>query len=291
MKNILRGDIMKIKITADSTCDLSPEIIEKYNIDIFPLYVILGDDGMYRDGVDIKPHDIFDYVAKTEKLPKTSAVPTEEYAEKFGEILKDYDAIIHFDISSKASSTNSNAILAAKRFDGKVFVVDTLALSTGQGLLVLKACELVKENRTPQEIVDTVNALRPKVNTSFVPDSLEYLHKGGRCSLTALIGAKILKIHPMISMKDGQMYPAKKYMGSMERSLKNYISDLVAQYPKYDKSRCFITHSHCEPEVVAKVKEIVKQQFNFDEIIETFAGCVVTSHCGKGTLGVLFISE
>lgn len=282
---------MKIKITTDSTCDLGNELAEKYDIGILPLSVILDDTKIYRDGIDLMPQDIFDFVAQTGKLPKTCATTIEEYINFFEKNLEENDAVIHFNISSKASSTHANALSAAKTFKGKVYAVDSLALSTGQGLLILKACELVKEGKSPQEIVEIIESLRPKVNTSFVPDSLDYLHKGGRCSLASMMGAKVLKLHPMIEMRDGQLQPTKKYMGGMDRCLKNYVNDLAAEYPHYDKSRCFITHSSCEPEVVAKVREQVLEKFSFDEILETVAGSVITSHCGKGTLGVLFISE
>ena len=281
---------MKIKISSDSTCDLGNELIQRYNVGIIPLSVILGDK-VYSDGVDITPQQIFDYVAATKTLPKTAACTEEEYAERFKAYLEDCDCVIHFNISSKASVTNRNATEAAKRFGKKVRVIDSLALSTGQGLLVLKACDLAAEGKSPDEIVSTVNELRPKVNTSFVPDSLEYLHKGGRCSLAALMGAKVLKLHPMIEMKDGQLYASKKYMGSLTRCLKNYVNDIAAEYPEYDKTRCFITHSCCEKEVVDMVRELVENTFDFDEIHETVAGGVVTGHCGKNTLGVLFIAK
>ena len=281
---------MKIKITADSTCDLSPELVEKYSVGIMPLTVVLGDKN-YLDGLNITPQDIFDYVAKTGKLPKTSAPAVEEYNEFFKKSLEGYDALIHFNISTKASASYNNACTSAKEFGGKVFVVDSAALSTGQGLLVLKACDLAAAGLKAGEIVKTVEELKTHVNTSFVPDALDYLHKGGRCSLASLMGAKILKLHPMISMKDGQMYAKKKYMGGLERCLKNYLKDLAEEYHYYDKTRCFITHSCCEKEVVDKVKEQVKELFDFNEILETYAGSVVTAHCGKNTLGLLFIYE
>ena len=281
---------MKIRITADSTCDLSPELVEKHNIGIMPLAVVLGDK-MHRDGIDVTPADIFGYVAKTGKLPKSSAPSAEEYSEFFFEMLKTCDALVHYNISSKTSASHSNAVAAAKVFKGKVSVVDSLALSTGQGLLVMKACDLAEAGKSPREIVEITESLRPKVNTSFVPDALDYLHKGGRCSLASLMGAKVLKLHPLIDMKDGKLYAKKKYMGGLEKCLKNYVNELVKEYPAYDKTRCFITHSSCEPEVVKKVRVQVEELFDFSEIIETTAGCVVTTHCGKNTLGVLFICE
>ena len=281
---------MKIKICADSTCDLGEELVKKYNVGIMPLHVILGDTTC-RDGVDVTPQDIFRYVKESGVLPKTAAGSTEEFVEFFGKEIEGYDALIHYNISSKASSSYSNAVVASKNFGGKVYVVDSEALSTGQGLLVLKACDLAAAWKTPGQIVEETEALRPKLNTSFVPDVLDYLHKGGRCSLASLIGAKVLKLHPLISMKDGQMYAKKKYMGGLDGCLKKYIKDLAEEYRAYDKTRCFITHSNCEPEIVEKVREQVRETFDFNEILETKAGCVVTSHCGKNTLGVLFITE
>lgn len=281
---------MKIKITSDSTCDLSKEIIEKNGIGIFALTVILGDKS-YKDG-EIEPSDIFDYVKQSNQLPKTAAGSTDEYAEFFERSLKGYDALIHINISSEASSSHSAACVAAEKFGGRVMAVDSRALSTGQGLLVMKACDLVREGLSAKKIYDGINSLRTKVNTSFVPDALDYLHKGGRCSLAALIGAKVLKLHPMICENEqGQLIAKKKYMGGMERCIKSYAADLKEAYPAYDKTRCFITHSSADRELVGLAKSLVAQYFEFDEVIETVAGSIVTSHCGRNTLGILFISE
>lgn len=281
---------MKIKISSDSTCDLGSELTAGHDIGIIPLSVILGEN-VYSDGIDITPQQIFDYVAATKTLPKTAACTEEAYAEQFEKFLEGHDALIHFNISSKASVTNRNASEAAKRFGGRVKVIDSLALSTGQGLLVLKACDFAKEGLVPDEIVRRVEALRPKVNTSFVPDSLEYLHKGGRCSLAALLGAKVLKLHPLIEMDEGQLHAAKKYAGSLVRCLKNYVADLAEKYPSYDRTRCFITHSSCERDVVDMVRGLVDEAFDFENVYETVAGGVITGHCGKNTLGVLFIHD
>ena len=281
---------MKIKITADSTCDLSSELVQKYNVGVLPLHVIM-DGKVYSDGVDVTPEDIFKRVAESGKLPTTAAPSVSEYEEFFKNFTDEYDAVIHINISSKTSSSHDNAVNASKSFKGKVFAVDSLALSTGQGLLVLKACDIAAEGKSPEEIVKILENLRSKVNTSFVPDALDYLHKGGRCSLAALMGAKVLKLHPLIDMKDGKLYAKKKYMGGIERCLKIYVNELAETYLNYDRTRCFITHSGSEPEIVAKVRAQVESLFCFDEILETVAGNVVTSHCGKGTLGVLFICE
>ncbi len=279
---------MKIKITSDSTCDLGKEIIAKYNIGIFSLCVILGDK-TYKDG-EISPQEIFDYVSKTNTLPKTAAATEQEYAEFFEENLKGYDALVHVNISSLASSSHGAALKAAQGFGGKVKVIDSRALSTGQGLLVLSACDMAAEGKSAEEIEAGLNSLRTRVNTSFVPDALDYLHKGGRCSLAALIGAKVLKLHPMICENaQGQLIAKKKYMGNMERCIRQYINDLKNEYPDYEPKRCFITHSSAEKPLVDLAKSIVADNFGFEEVIETVAGSIVTSHCGKGTLGVLFI--
>lgn len=281
---------MKIKITADSTCDLSPELVKDFGIGVVPLHVIMGDMA-YSDGVDIAPQDIFRHVESTGRLPTTAAPSIEEYVEYFKSVLSECDAVVHINISSKTSSSYDNACAAAKALKGRVYPVDSYALSTGQGLLVLKACDLAANDKKPKEIVEILNSVRNKVNTSFVPDALDYLHKGGRCSLAALMGARVLKLHPMIDMKDGRLYAKKKYMGGIERCLRAYVNELAADYKNYDRSRCFITHSGCEPALVEKIREQVASLFSFDKIYETVAGNVVTSHCGKGTLGVLFIYE
>lgn len=281
---------MNIKITSDSTCDLGEELVARYNIGIFPLTVILGDKS-YKDG-EVAPEDIFKFVSAANALPKTAAGSVTEYTEFFTENLRDRDALIHFNISSLASSSYNAASKAAEGFGGKVKVIDSRALSTGQGLLVLKACDLVAEGLTAEEVEEKINSLRALVNTSFVPDSLEYLHKGGRCSLAALIGAKVLKLHPMIcENQDGQLIAKKKYMGNMERCIRTYIADIKAQYPSYDKTRVFITHSTADRQLVELAKQLVKENFEFNELIETVAGSIVTSHCGRNTLGVLFISK
>lgn len=280
----------EIVITSDSTCDLSRELIEKNGIKIMPLSVMLGENS-FKDGIDIVPADIFRYFDETGQLPKTAAPSVAEYEEFFASLVDAGKEVIHFNISSHASGSYGFASAAAEKFGGKVFVVDSLALSTGQGLLVLKACDLRDEGLTAKEIFDAVMGLRGKVNTSFIPDTLLYLYKGGRCSTLSYYGAKVLSIHPMIDMKDGKLYPKKKYIGSMERCIKRYINDLAATYPAYDGRRCFVTHSSADAPLVALAKSMVKELFHFEEILETVAGSIITSHCGRNTLGVLFISK
>lgn len=278
-----------IQITSDSTCDLG-ELAQKHGIRLMPLKVIL-DTETFKDGVDIAPADIFAFVEKTGMLPKTSAPGIEDFRELFSLLTANGDEVIHFTISSKASASYSCALAASKEFDGKVRVVDSLALSSGQGLLVMKAVDLRGAGKSAAEIEETVNALRARVNTSFVPDRLDYLYKGGRCSKMEMYGANILKIHPMIDMKDGQLGVKKKYRGKMAVCIKSYIEELKAAYPVYDKTRCFITHSSADAELVELAREMVQSEFDFDEVVETVAGSVITGHCGRNTLGVLFIHD
>ncbi len=280
----------KIMITSDSTCDLGKELTEKRGVTILPLTVILGSES-YKDGINIVPEDIFAYFDRTGELPKTAAPSVSDYENFFRRFVDDGYTIVHINISSKASGSYGFAAAAQKSFGDKVFVVDSGALSTGQGLLVMKACDMRDEGKSAKEIADTLNAIKNKVNTSFVPDTLLYLYKGGRCSTLSYYGSKVLSIHPFIDMKDGKLYPKKKYIGKMSRCLKNYVNDLADEYKKYDKTRCFITHSGSDPELVAAVREQVESLFTFDEILITVAGSIITSHCGKNTLGVLFITE
>ena len=280
---------MAIRITSDSTCDLGG-LAQQYNIGILPLQVNL-DATPYHDGVDITPQDIFKFVAEKKILPKTSAPSIGDYEEFFEKQLGEADELIHFNISAKSSGSHNMAKQAAESFNGKVHVIDSMALSSGQGLLVLRAAELRDEGKTANEIVSEIEALRVKVNTSFVPDSLDYLHKGGRVSGMVNLAATMFKIHPLIYMQEGQLVPGKKYRGKMNMCIKQYIADLKEMYPSYDKARCFVTHSSADEELVQLAKDLLKENFEFDEIVETVAGSIITSHCGRNTLGVLFITK
>ena len=279
---------MAIRITSDSTCDLG-HLVQERNIGILPLQVNLGANSFF-DGVDIQPEDIFAFVAETKHLPKTAAPSIGDYEEFFKKQLDaGYDEVIHFNISAKSSGAYNMACQAAEGFGGKVRVVDSMALSSGQGLLVMKACDLRDEGKSAAEIEEAVNEIKTHINTSFVPDSLDYLHKGGRVSGMVKVAAAAFKIHPLIYMDNGQLVPGKKYKGKMHVLIKQYVEDLKAQYPSYDKTRCFITHSSADSELVDAAKAAVSELFTFDEVIETVAGSIITSHCGKGTLGVLFV--
>ncbi|MDD6302215.1 MAG: DegV family protein [Bacillales bacterium] len=280
----------KILISTDTTCDLSKEILEKRGIKQTSLHVLLGMNE-YKDGVDITPQDIFTYVEKTNTLPKTSAVSIQEYTDFFEENLHEYDNIIHFTISSDLSSTYNNARLAAESFSGKVTIIDSRNLSSGQGLLVLKACDLLDEGKTYQEIIDEMKKMKNHVQVSFVVDTVDYLYKGGRCSGVARFASNVFKIHPSIEMIDGKLSPKKHYRGALKKCIENYVKDLAIEFTKYDNTRVFITHACCSNDVVELITSVIKEYFNFNEINITVAGSVITSHCGKGTLGVLFIKE
>ncbi len=280
---------MSIRITSDSTCDLG-SLVEARNVGILPLQVNL-DSTPYRDGVDITPQDIFKFVAETKQLPKTSAPSIGDYEEFFTEQLKLGDEVLHFNISAKSSGSHNMACEAAKSFGGKVRVIDSMALSSGQGLLVLKAADLRDEGKSIDEIEEIVSAIRTKVNTSFVPDSLDYLKKGGRVSGFVNLAATLFSIHPLIMMENGALVPGKKYKGKMRMCIRQYIHDLKEMYPEYDDTRCFVTHSSADEELVQLAKEMVAENFSFKKVEETVAGSIITSHCGRNTLGVLFITK
>lgn len=281
---------MKVKIISDTTCDLSPELIEKYDIVTTPLYVTMGEDAK-KDGVEVTPDDIYKYVEESGKLPKTSAVNISDYTDVFKYWTDKGYEIVHFNISSEFSSTHQNALIAAEDFEN-VYVVDSRNLSTGQGLLVLHAADMAAEGHSAKEIYESCNALADKVEASFVVDSIRYLFKGGRCSALAALGANILNLKPCIEVTDGKMNPGKKYRGKIGKVMLDYVTDRLSGRDDIDCSRVFITHTVCNPEDVEAVRnKILELQPDTKEIFDTMAGCTVTTHCGPGTLGVLFIRK
>ena len=279
----------KIIISSDSTCDLSAELKEKYGIKIIPLGITLGTQ-VYRDGVDITPEDIYAHHEKTGELPKTTASNVGECIDYFTELKKDGDTIIHFTISSAMSSTYNNTCMAAEEFDD-VYVIDAQNLSTGSGLLVLAAAEMANSGMEAPAIVEELEKLVPCVDASFVIDSLEYLHKGGRCSAVAMLGANLLKLKPCIEVKNGSMGVGKKYRGAYGRVLSEYVDERLQNVDDIDTSRVFVTHAGCDEDIINAVVEQVKSKGIFDEVLLTRAGCTVSSHCGANTLGVLFIRK
>ena len=279
---------MKIAISAESTLDLSKELIKQYDVHVIPFTVLLGEDA-YQDG-DITSQDIFDYVDKTKILPRTCAINAFQYGEYFkGLLASGYDAIIHFSLSSEISAACSQAREAASKMDN-VFIVDSRSLSTGIALEVIYASKLVKKGLKPQEIVEKVSARIPYVQASFVIQTLEYLHKGGRCSGLARIGAVLLRIKPQIIVSDGKMAPAKKYFGRKSQTVASYCRDTLEQFANPDLSVAFVTHTLATPEMVAIAIDALRKR-GFKTIYETTAGATITSHCGPQTLGILFIND
>ena len=279
----------KVIITRDSTSDLTPEIVEKFNIQTIPLGIVL-DSKSYLDGVDIDPDFVYKYHEEHGVLPKTSAANVGEMVEFFKKYVDEGYAIVHFNISSKMSSTYQNSLIASQEFED-VYVVDTKNLSTGEGLLIMKAAEMAAEGKEAKEIFDAVSALIPYVDASFVIDSLEYLHKGGRCSTVAALGANLLKLKPCIQVLDGAMDVCKKYRGKYIACLREYVADRVGDYSDIDLDRVFVTHAGVDEEIVNEVRDLVAKAAPFKEIIVSRAGCTISSHCGRNTLGVLFIRK
>lgn len=281
---------MKVRISADSTCDLGPELTEKYQVTIAPLSVII-DGQSYKDGVDVTPEAIFSAVEHGKKV-QTAAVNQFEYQELFRELLQDGDEIVHFCISSDMSSCYADACEAAKKVgDGKIFVVDSRNLSTGIGLLVLEACELAAMGKTGAEIYEFIQHRIEKVTATFTVQDIGYLYRGGRCSGLEALGAKMLRIRPCIEVNGGKMNPGKKYRGSYEHYLKHYIRDQLKDAEDIDYKRIFITHSPSETGMVEFAKECVKEYGHFREILETTAGGTICVHCGPNTLGILFMRK
>lgn len=278
---------MKIAISAESTCDLSKELIKKYDISIIPYSVILGDE-VILDNEEV-PGQIFNYVAKTGKLPKTSAINETDYEKYFKGLLKTYDAVVHLSLSSEISSSYSHAEAVSQKLK-KVFVVDSKSLSTGIGLLAVYARNLADKNVSAEEIAQKVRARVPFVQASFVIERLDYLYKGGRCNALSLFGANLLKIRPQIVLEYGKMKPANRYRGKMERCIENYAKDTLAKFNNPDKSIVFITHTTATYEMVQAARSALENA-GFENIYETTAGGTITSHCGEHVLGILYIND
>ena len=279
----------KIKITCDSTCDLTPEIYERYNVEVMPLAITLGED-VCRDGVDVTTQKVFDYVAETGVLPKTSALSLVDYTEVFQRYVSEGYTVIHINLSSGLSVTHQNAKLAAEEV-GNVYVIDSLNLSSGSGHLVMAAGEMVAEGKTAAEIVEALEEMKTRLDVSFVLQTLDYLKKGGRCSGVVALAATALQLRPEIVVVDGGMKVGKKYRGSMEKSITDYVKGRLAGREDIQHNRIFITHSYVPSEIVEKVRALVAELQPFAEIIETTAGCTISSHCGPACLGVLFFKK
>ncbi|MBQ3158578.1 MAG: DegV family protein [Clostridia bacterium] len=283
---------MKVIITTDSSCDLLEEQLKENNIISIPLYVNLNGEE-FRDGVNITPETIFAFVKENKKLPKTSAISQADFKMFFENILNENpDAeIIHIGLSSGLSTTYNNSVNAANEFNGKVVSIDGKNLSTGTGLLVLYASTLAKQGLTKEEIVEKVTARVPYVQASFIAQEIEYLWRGGRCSAVAMFGANLLKIKPRIQVVDGTMKSNGKPRGKIIPVLKQYVDDVLKEYNNPDPTICFVTHTSIEPEIAQEIADYVRSKNIFKEVVITDAGATITSHCGKGTLGILYIND
>lgn len=280
------------KIISDSTCDLSKELLEKYDIAIVPLHIHLGDNE-YEDGVNISPDEIYKWSDEHKTTPKTSAASIEETVKVMKPFVEEKREIICFSISSSMSASGNVMRLAAQELaaEEKVFVVDSANLSTGIGLLVIEAALMAQNGSSAKEIAEEMERLKPLVRASFVVDTLTYLYRGGRCSAVAAMAGGMLKLHPRIVVENGKMDAGKKYRGNLKNVILAYTKDMEEELKKARKDRVFITHSGCAPEILQEVREYLESLQRFEEILITRAGGVISSHCGPGTLGVLFISD
>ncbi len=280
---------MGIRIVADSTCDLSRDLTEKYGITIVPLSIIMGDESFY-DGESITPEGIFKWADEHKTTPKTSAVSQERTEAVLRPMMDAGDDIIFFGISGHMSSTCNVAAVVGADYD-KLYVIDSLNLSTGIGLQVLRAAEMAAAGNSAAEIVESIKADRDKVRASFVIDTLTYLARGGRCSSVTALLANTLKLHPVIAVKDGKMDVAKKLRGNISHAVMNYVTSMEEELKQADSARVFITHSGCDAALVSEVRAYLEGLGYFKEVLETRAGGVISSHCGPNTLGVLFYTK
>ncbi len=276
-------------ITADSTCDLSPELVERYSVKVLPLSILLGDESYY-DGLNFTPADMYRRYRADGTLPKTSAPSVQRFLDFFRPYLDEGYEIVHLDISSELSSTFSTACIAAEELGG-VYPVDSRMLSTGIGLLVIEAAECRDRGMSAREIAEHITSLTDKVDTSFVLDTLEFMWKGGRCSGVAALGANLLHLKPALEMNGGKLGVYKKYRGNMKSVYKQYVTERLAG-KSVRPGHVFITNSgEIEDETLRELDELVRSLIPVQEIHHTTAGCTVASHCGPKTLGVLFINE
>ena len=283
---------MSVKVIADSTCDLSEELLKKYDIAVLPLHIVLGDTE-YKDIVEIKPDEIYQWSNKHNDAPKTSAAAISDVIELFQTYGETHDEIICFSISGQMSTTVNVLKMAAEELgmEDRVFVIDSENLSTGIGQLVIEAAIKAKDGVCGKEIAAFIEQLKPRVRSSFVVDTLTFLHRGGRCSGVAALAGGALKLHPKIVVEQGAMKPGKKYRGKMPSVILNYVKDLKPGLRNAETKRVFITHSGCDDALIQSVLQEVKNIQIFDEILITRAGGVISSHCGPGTLGVIFIEK
>lgn len=280
-----------IKIISDSTCDLPQALIEKHHISILPLHIHLGEQE-FEDGVEISPDEIYAWADANETTPKTSAFSISDAMDLFKPSIESGDELICFSISNSMSASGQVMRLAAEELEAedRVHVIDSANLSSGIALLILEAAEMIENGSTASDIVARMEELKPLVRSSFVVDTLTYLHRGGRCSSVAALAGGLLRLHPRISVENGAMNAGKKYRGKMSSVILSYVQDMEEALKAAKHNRVFITHSGCDEEILASVQQYLESLQVFDEILLARAGGVISSHCGPGTLGVLFIA-
>lgn len=278
---------MSIKITATSTCDLPPQLLERHQITMVPLYVSFG-GGTFRDGVDAGPEDIFRHVEGGGQLPSTAAVNIADYQTLFSDLSPRYDQVLHITIGSEFSCCYQNALVAAEEYSN-VHVVDSRNLTVGQGILALAAAEAAERGADIQEILALLEDMIPRVDTTFVVDKLDYLAKGGRCSSVVALGANLLRLKPCINLVDGKMSVGKKYRGAFDKVLPDYVRDQLAG-KNVDLDRIFEVNTRCDPAIPQAVCRQV-QESGFREVLTAVAGCTISCHCGPNTLGVIFVRK
>ena len=281
---------LSVRVSADSTCDLSPELLQAYGIETLPLYVVM-DGNAYKDGLELTPDELYAKVREAGKIGSTAAINVDEYLTFFTRMKENCDTLIHFTISSEMSSCFQNACIAAEEVGG-VYVIDSRNLSTGIGLQVLRACELAQKGMAAEVIVSYMREMAGRVDATFIPESLEFLKMGGRCSSAAALGANLLRLKPCSQVREGKMLVGKKYTGSIENVLSKYVKDRLNNLEDLDLSRVFITHSGMsDPAIIDKVKDAVLAIAPFEDVQITRAGCTVSNHRGPNTLGVLFCKK
>ena len=281
-----------VKIISDSTCDLPQSLLKEFDIDVVPLHIILGEQD-FEDGRNITPDEIYAWADANKACPKTAACSVEQMAAVLEPYVSEGREVVCFAISEQMSSTVQAMRLAAAQLNAEklVQVVDSANLSSGVGLLVLEAAEMAREGKNAAKIVKRIEELKPLVRVSFVVDTLTFLHRGGRCSGVAALMGGALRMHPRIDVINGKMQPGKKYRGKMNRVIMSYAEEMEADLKAADRKRVFIVHSGCEDETVRGVLKYLQDMMIFSEIVVSRAGGVVSSHCGPGTLGVIFRAE
>ncbi len=282
----------KIKIIADCSCDLSEELIREYDISIVPMHIMI-DKTAYSDCVDISPSEIYGWVEKNKYLPKTSAPSPGEIVEVFRKYEEQYDRFICFTISSELSSSIQSFQIAAQLcgIEEKVFVIDSRNLSTGIALLIIQAAQMVQSGMNASDITKQIQQLIPYVRTSFVTDSLSYLHKGGRCTAVESLFGSAMKIHPIIQVEDGKMIPGQKLRGNLDRVYEAYYQEIRKKLVSASKERVILTYSGRNEEEVSKLKERIENEYDFKEVLLAKTNCTIACHCGPKAMGIIYLAD